>query len=215
MKTVIFDLDGTILDTIEDIAGAVNYILEKYEMPLRTVKEVRMFVGNGLLNLLKRCVPKGTADETIKEMFPDFVAFYKSHDDIRTKPYDGIPEAIKELKEKGYKLAVASNKRQEAVEDLCHKFYEGLFDDMAGDKEGFNIKPAPDMIERIMNNLGTVKSDVIYVGDSEVDILTSSNADIKGIFVSWGFRDKELLKEKGAEIIVDSPDELIEMIEKC
>lgn len=212
MKAVIFDMDGTILNTIDDIAGAVNYILRKYHMPARTVEEVKYFVGNGLRRTLLLSVPKGTPESFVEDIFEEFVSYYKNHSNICTRPYEGIVEAIKTLKEKGYKLAVVSNKRQEAVERLCQIFYKDLFDAIAGDRDGINRKPDPDMVYDVLERIGVRKEDALYIGDSDVDIKTAQNAGLGGIFVSWGFRGGEFLQEQGAEFIADSPEELVKMI---
>lgn len=209
IKAVIFDMDGTILDTIEDIAGAVNYILAKYDMPLRTVDEVKGFVGNGLLRTLELSVPLETDKEFVNKIFEEFVIYYKSHSQIKTKPYDGIVEAIRKLKDQGFKTAVVSNKRQEAVEELCDIFYDGLFDIALGERDGIPRKPAPDMNNIVLDYLEVNSNEAIYIGDSEVDIKTATNSNLKGIYVSWGFRDKEDLINHGAKLIVDTPDELL------
>lgn len=214
MKAVIFDMDGTILNTIDDLANAVNYILEKYNMPTKTVDEVRVIVGNGLHRTLELCVAEGTSREFVDSIFDEFAAYYKSHSNINTKPYEGIVEAIRKLKDKGYKLAVVSNKRQEAVEKLCDEFYLGLFDEMFGDQDGMARKPEPDMVWKALDNLGVLKSDAVYIGDSEVDIMTANNSKLKGIYVSWGFRGASLLKESGAEIIVDTTEEMIAAVDR-
>ena len=203
-------MDGTILNTIEDITNAVNYILTKYDMPARSVDEVKYFVGNGLFKTLERSAPNGTSEEFLKSIYEEMVSYYKEHSNINTKPYDGIIDAIKSLKARGYKTAVVSNKRHEAVVKLCHEFYEGLFDEALGDTEGIAKKPAPDMINIILDRLDAKKEESIYIGDSDVDIMTAQNSGLEGIFVSWGFRSKEFLIEHGAKCIVDTPKELVE-----
>lgn len=212
MKTLIFDMDGTILDTIEDITNAVNYILVKYGMPKRSVDEVKFFVGNGLYKTLERSAPSGTSEELLKSIYEEMVSYYKEHSNINTKPYDGIIDAIKTLKALGYKTAVVSNKRHEAVVELCHEFYEGLFDEALGDTENIAKKPAPDMVNIVLDKLGANKNEAVFIGDSDVDIMTAKNSGLVGIFVSWGFRTKEFLIEHGAECIVDTPKELVEKI---
>lgn len=214
MSVVIFDMDGTILNTIDDITGAVNYILAKYDLPLRSVDEVKSFVGNGLHRTLELSVPSNTAESFVDEIFDEFVGYYKTHSNIATKPYDGIVEAIRALKERGYQLAVVSNKRQEAVSSLCDVFYTDLFDENIGDQDGIARKPAPDMVRLVLDRLGETEENAVYVGDSDVDIMTAKNAGIKGIFVSWGFREAEFLTEHGAEQIVDSTGELLEAIDQ-
>ena len=216
LKAVIFDMDGTILDTIQDIAGAVNYILEKYNKPVRTVDEVKNFVGNGLRRTLELSLgDMENKDEFIDSIFAEFTGYYKEHSSDNTKPYDGIVEAIRALKEKGYKTAVVSNKRQEAVEELCVKFYDGLFDMAIGEQDGLKRKPDPAMVNKALDYLGVTKEEAVYIGDSEVDIKTAVNSGLKGIYVSWGFRGTKLLKENGAKVVVDNPDELLKVIASC
>lgn len=214
MSVVIFDMDGTILNTIDDITGAVNYILAKYDLPLRSLDEVKSFVGNGLHRTLELSVPSDVSESFVDEIFDEFVSYYRSHSNIVTKPYDGIVEAIRALKEKGYQLAVVSNKRQEAVSSLCDVFYTDLFDENIGDQDGIARKPAPDMVRLVLDRLGEAKENAVYVGDSDVDIMTAKNAGMKGIFVSWGFREAEFLTEHGAEQIVNSTEELLEAIDQ-
>lgn len=207
-------MDGTILNTIDDIAAAVNYILMKNNMEPRTVDEVKGFVGNGLYRTLKLSLRKELSEEEMSQMFDEFVAYYKEHSAINTRPYDGIVEAIKVLKDKGYKVAVVSNKRQEAVEELCEKFYKGLFDIALGDQDGIARKPAPDMVNKVLEFWNINNSEAIYVGDSEVDILTAKNSKLDCISVSWGFREKETLTDNGATVIVDTPEDMIKIVEK-
>lgn len=216
LKAVIFDMDGTILDTIKDIAGAVNYILEKYEKPVRTVDEVKSFVGNGLRRTLELSLgDMENKDEFIDSIFTEFTEYYKVHSSDNTKPYDGIVDAIRILKEKGYKTAVVSNKRQEAVEELCVKFYEGLFDIAIGEQDGLKRKPDPAMVNKALDYLGVTKEEAVYIGDSEVDIKTAVNSGLKGIYVSWGFRGAKLLMENGAKVVVANPEELLKVIASC
>ena len=209
---LIFDMDGTILNTIEDITSAVNYILSKHDMPLRAVDEVKFFVGNGLKKTLLRSVPEGTDEAFVDSIYSDFTSYYKEHSRENTKPYDGIVECIHLLKDKGYKLAVVSNKRHEAVLKLCEEFFEGCFDMALGDQEGINIKPAPDMVYRVLDELGFSKEDALYIADSDVDIMTARNSGLDCITVSWGFRSREFLVQKGASVIIDKPADLLEIL---
>ena len=212
MKAVVFDMDGTILNTIDDIAGAVNYILQKNNMPLRTVDEVKTFVGNGLRRTLELSIPEDAPKDFVDEVFDEFTFYYKNHSDIFTKPYEGIVDAIRKLKEAGYRLAVVSNKREEAVIELCHVFYEGLFEQIVGENDGIKRKPAPDMVHKALKNMGINPAEAIYVGDSDVDIQTANNSGLLGIFVSWGFRTPQFLAQNGAKIIVDTPEKLVSVI---
>lgn len=201
-------MDGTILNTIEDITDAVNYILTKYDMPQRSLEEVRFFVGNGLLKTLERSVPEGTDAAFIQEIYPEFTAYYKEHAGVKTRPYDGITDVIRELKQSGYKLAVVSNKRQEAVLELCDLHFKDCFDIAMGDQEGMQIKPAPDMVLKVLHDLGILREEAVYIGDSDVDLLTAQNSGLDCIAVSWGFRGRTFLEKHGAKVIIDAPQEI-------
>lgn len=205
----IFDMDGTILNTIEDITNAVNYILQEFDMPQRSVEEVKYFVGNGLLKTLQRSVPETTDSETVEKMYPLFVEYYKNHSEESTRPYDGIVEVIQTLRRQNKKVAVVSNKRVEAVRTLCEKFFQGCFDISLGDQEGIQIKPAPDMVDMVIDHYQLPKEKVVYIGDSDVDLLTAKNAQIDCIAVAWGFRDREFLKAHDAKVIIDTPQDLL------
>ncbi len=212
IKAVVFDMDGTILNTIDDITAAVNHTLAINGMPSRSVDEVKRFVGNGLFRTLELSVPEGTSREYVEGIYEDYVAYYKGHSSVHTSPYNGIVDSLRLLKNEGYKLAVVSNKRQEAVDELCERFYKGLFDISLGDCEGMAKKPAPDMIERVLDFYQIKADEAVYVGDSEVDVMTARNSGLDGVFVLWGFRDRKTLVENGATIIVETPDMMVEAI---
>ncbi len=207
-KLAIFDLDGTILDTLEDLADSLNAALKKSGYPVRSLEEVRSFVGNGLYNLVERAICPENKEEEIRKVLADLKAHYKVHCADKTKPYEGILPFLKELKDAGYKLAVVSNKADEAVQILCEKYFKGLFHLAVGEKENVRKKPAPDAVNRVLEILDTDRVNAIYIGDSEVDIQTAENAKMKAVLVSWGFREAEFLKKQGAENIVDSVEEL-------
>lgn len=211
-KLIIFDMDGTILNTIEDIADAVNYILKKYDKPKKKVEEVKYFVGNGLKKTLERSILPEVNDSWIDKVYPEFTAYYKEHANEKTESYGGIIEVIKELRKAGYRLAVVSNKRQEAVDELCEVFFQECFDVAMGDREGIRIKPAPDMVDSVLTRLGIERREAVYVGDSDVDIMTAKNAGMDCISVSWGFRDREFLVLHGATTIIDRPEELVTLL---
>ena len=194
---------------VEEMTDAGNYILTKYVMPQRSLEEVRFFVGNGLLKTLERSVPEGTDAAFIQEIYPEFTAYYKEHAGVKTRPYDGITDVIRELKQSGYKLAVVSNKRQEAVLELCDLHFKDCFDIAMGDQEGMQIKPAPDMVRMAAEQLGITFEEAYYVGDSEVDVETARNAGMDGLFVLWGFRTREQLLNAGAKTLLAKPEELI------
>ena len=221
-KLAVFDLDGTILNTLEDLAGSVNYCMKKFNMPERTIDEVRRFVGNGIKKLIERAVPSDTSESLTEEVHEAFNQYYKLHCKDKTKPYDGIEELITALNSKGVKSAVVSNKADFAVKILCEDFFSGLFIDAVGEKEseGVRKKPAPDSVNKVIENFKKnfdseiTKKDVVYIGDSEVDIQTAKNADVDCISVNWGFKDNDFLVKNGASKIVSTPKELEKAILK-
>lgn len=207
-RAVIFDMDGTILDTLDDLTNAVNHCLKSHGFPLREKSEIRSFVGNGIHKLVERAVPKGTDPEKTESVYQDMLVYYQQHCDERTKPYSGIIELLKSLREKGYLTAVVSNKADAAVVALCEKYFNGLFDAAVGEKPGVDRKPAPDSVYAVLEKLGTEKDQAVYIGDSEVDIETAGNAGIDCISVTWGFRDRDILLCSGVGKIVDKPEEI-------
>jgi len=211
-KAVIFDMDGTILNTIEDLLDATNYALSRYGYPLHTVEEEYYFVGNGLYKTVERALPEGTGPEIVKEVHKTMVEYYKEHSEDKTAPYPGIVEVIKTLRAAGIHTAVVSNKADFAVKNLCLKFFADCFDESMGETEGFALKPAPDMVEEVLRRIGVSKDEAVYVGDSNVDLQTAKNSGLDCIAVSWGFRGYEKLLEYGAEVIIDRPEELIPYI---
>lgn len=206
--TIIFDLDGTLLYTLEDLADATNYALRKHDLPERTVDEVRQFVGNGVRNLMKRAVPKGEEDPDFENIFDDFKAFYGEHCNDKTKPYDGIMELLEQLKQQGYAIAIVSNKLDSAVKELNKRYFDGIIDVAIGEKEGVLRKPAPDTVVTALKELGKSKETAIYVGDSDVDIQTALNAGIPCISVLWGFRDRKFLEEHNAQVFAKIPEDI-------
>lgn len=214
LKAVIFDLDGTLLYTLQDLADAVNAGLKAADMPPRTLEEVRNFVGNGVRKLMIRAVPGGEENPRFDMIMGAFKSYYEKHCMDNTAPYDGVPELLKQLKKAGIKTAVASNKLNSAVEVLCNDFFPGLIDTALGDREGQKRKPEPDMLYSAMEILNVNRDEVIYVGDSDVDIVTAKNAGVECISVGWGFRDKEFLIQSGAKIIVNTTKELEQWIWK-
>ncbi len=198
----IFDLDGTILYTLVDLKNSMNFTLKKFGFPERTLDEVRRFVGNGIKNLIIRAAPKGTDEKTIDEMFEVFNEHYAVHCNDNTKSYDGIDELLKKLKEQKVKTAVVSNKADYAVQTLVKKYFDGLFDYAVGEKQGVRKKPCPDSVNEVLRVLDTPKEAAVYIGDSEVDVATAKNAQMDCIAVDWGFRDREVLINSGATLIV-------------
>lgn len=212
-KLVVFDMDGTILDSLEDLSDSTNYALREHHMPERSIEEVRSFVGNGIGKLIERAVPEGTEEELQKTVLDTFKGYYMLHCTDKTKPYEGILELLRSLREKGFLTAVVSNKVDAAVQDLCRDFFPGLFDMAVGEKEGIRKKPAPDSVFAVLEKLQIKKEQAVYIGDSDVDLDTAKNAGMEAIAVEWGFRTREFLQEHGAKQIVSTPAQILEALE--
>jgi len=214
IKAVIFDMDGTLLDTLEDLAASTNFALRKFNYPERTVDEVRSFVGNGVAMLIERAIPNGGNNENFDKCLEIFKQNYSKNMNNKTKPYDGITEMLLNLRARGYKIAVVSNKFDAAVKDLCEKYFTGLIDIAAGENEklGIRKKPAPDTVNHVLKELNISNDEAVYVGDSDVDIQTAENAGMHCISVLWGFRTRSFLEENQAEIFVQTPNEIIPAI---
>ena len=213
-RLVIFDLDGTLLDTLEDLYISVNFALEQSGFPCRTKDEVRRFVGNGAINLILRAVPEGTSEEMREKVYADFAAHYAAHCFDHTRPYDGISELLSGLHEAGALLAVVSNKDDDAVKPLCERYFGKNLDIAVGRREGVRKKPAPDTVNEVLEKLHISKSDAVYIGDMDVDIETAKNAGLPCVSVTWGFRDPNYLHRHGAKVMVCSPDELLEQLKR-
>lgn len=211
-KLLIFDMDGTILDTLQDLYNCLNFALAKNGYPERTFSEVRSFVGNGLEKLTERGLPEGTPESKTKSVLADLKDYYKVHCKDETKPYDGILELLKTVKEKGYKTAVVSNKADFAVQELVRQYFPNLFDMALGEREGQRKKPEPDMVYNVLAALCVSKEDAVYIGDSEVDIATAQNAGVESIIVEWGFRERSFLERMGAKRIVQKPFDILGLI---
>ncbi len=209
-EAVLFDLDGTLTNTLGDLANSVNFALREFGFPERTLEEVKSFVGNGVRRLIYLSVPENTDEETSESCLSVFKKYYKRHSLVETKPYDGIISMLESLKKQGIKTAVVTNKMHEAAEDIVRIFFGGLIDITLGQVDGVAQKPQPDGIYHVLEKLGVPKEKAVYVGDSEVDCLTAKNAGITCIGVSWGFRDKSVLIENGADLIADTPEDIIE-----
>ncbi len=214
----IFDMDGTILNTLDDMTDSLNVILEKYKLPLHTLDEVRFMVGNGIPKLIERAIEAGRQHPDFDNILKDFIAYYEDHCAVKTAPYEGIPECIKVLRAAGIKIAVNTNKVEPAAIALCDDYFPGLFDIISGSRPGMPPKPAPDGIYEILNRAGMDgKSEgqkAVFIGDSDVDMQTGSNAGLDVIGVDWGFRGKKFLEEHGAKVIMMNPEELSELIIK-
>lgn len=212
IKAVIFDLDGTLLDTLEDLTDSVNYVLQKHGMPQRTIKEIRSFIGNGVPTLIARSVPENTDSETIKICIAEMLEYYSAHAEIKTKPYDGIAELLKELENRNVLTAVVTNKAEIPANILCKAKFGDIFTLVIGDNGIDRLKPEPDNVFRAMNELKINKEEALYVGDSDVDMLTATRAGLKSVGVTWGFRDEATLRQSGADFIINAPDELLNII---
>lgn len=209
--SVIFDLDGTLLNTLDDLHDAVVHSLAAYGLPARTIDEVRRFVGNGIRLLIERSVPEGCPDSVTDSVFEEFKNYYGSHCNDKTKPYDGIIELLRQLKSCNIPCAIVSNKADFAVKTLARDYFDGLCAAVIGERDGIRKKPAPDSVFEAMALLDAKKP--VYVGDSEVDIATAKAAGIPCISVSWGFRGKNELISAGAEVICESTAELLSALE--
>ena len=214
--TLLFDLDGTLLDTLSDLHLAVFHALHAYHMPQRSLDEVRMMVGNDIKKLIDRAVPEGTPPEKTAQVLDVFRDYYSKNSRIQTAPYDGILVSLKLLSQKGYKIAVISNKSDSAVKELNRDFFAEFIPVAIGDREGMKKKPAPDSLYEAMKLLGSKKEECLYIGDSDVDIETAKNAGIPCIGCAWGFRGREFLREHGLDNawILENPTELPTFIEK-
>ena len=213
-RYAIFDLDGTLLDTLDDLTDSMNYLLGKHNFPLRTRDEVRNFVGNGVRKLVERAVPNDYKedDEFIDKFYNDFSLYYNSHSDIKTSPYPGTLDMLDKLLENGFDIAIVSNKIDSAVKDLSMKFFGERIQADIGEKPSIGHKPEPDMVFMAMEKMDADKGNSIYIGDSEVDIQTAKNSGIPCISVLWGFKDRKFLEMSGASILVDSMESLGEKL---
>ena len=213
ITTIVFDMDGTVLNTLDDLTVSMNYVLEKFGYPGHTVEEYRLFFGNGVKEALRLALPEDVPSEIIDDMLPIYKEHYDAHCLDKTRPYDGVVEVMKELKQKGYKLAIVSNKIDSAVKELNQRFFADAVGIAIGEKPGVNRKPAPDMVEAALKELGSTKEEAVYVGDSEVDFMTAKNSKLPCISVLWGFRDKEYLIEQGAYCFAENPEDIISILQ--
>lgn len=209
-KAVVFDLDGTLLNTLDDLAASMNYALAHHGLPARSVDEVRSFVGNGIRNLIRLAVPSGSSERLVEAVHQTFDAHYAAHHLDETRPYDGVVEVVYALCDIGMPCCVVSNKGDYAVQPLVEHFFPGLFSEICGERErdGIRRKPWPDTVLACLDAVGCSPQDSVYVGDSEVDLQTAQNAGMPCIVVTWGFRDEQLLREQGATLIAHTPNEL-------
>lgn len=209
-KAVLFDMDGTLLDTIMDMADSVNHVLTVHGWPVRTLEEVRNFVGNGAGKLIERAVGGAAAPEELPAIVAEYKAWYQTHSCIKTKPYPGIPEVLAALEKAGVKTAVVSNKPDATTKALAERFFPGML--AFGQREELPPKPSPALVELALAELGVGLGDAAYVGDSEVDVATARNAGMPLVTVSWGFRGREKLALAGAKTIVDDAEGLLQAL---
>ena len=211
-QTAIFDMDGTILETLEDMCASVNVTMDHVGYPRRTMDEVRRFVGNGAAKLIERCMPAGAEDPRYPAALEFYRAYYDAHAQIKTGPYPGIPELLNQLSREGVRLAVVSNKPDEAVRALTERYFPGVFPVAIGNRDGWATKPAPDSVYEAMRLLGARRESTVYVGDSDVDVDTARNAGLDSVIVTWGFRDEDFVRAHGAQHLAHNADELYEML---
>ena len=212
INTVIFDMDGTVLDTLDDLADSVNHVLRRYGMPERSKEEYRQFFGSGIRYALRCAVSPQYSDDIIDGMIPVFKKYYDQHCLDRTKPYSGIPELMAELRKQGYKLAIVSNKIDSAVKELNRRFFSDFVSVALGEKDGVRRKPAPDTVFAALAELDASQDEAVCIGDSEVDLQTAGNAGLPCIAVLWGFRDKDFLAENGATVFADAPKDILSIL---
>ncbi|MBQ8158343.1 MAG: HAD family hydrolase [Prevotella sp.] len=208
--TFIFDLDGTLLDTLKDLASSTNFALRQCGMPEHSIDDIRQFVGNGVRKLIERAVPNGAENPQFEDVFESFRIHYLEHSLDTTCPYEGIPQLLTELKRQGCKMAVVSNKMMAATQELVAHFFPEIEVAIGeNEQQGIKKKPAPDMVFEALKQLGVEKERALYVGDSDVDLLTAMNAGIPCASVLWGFRDRTFLMQHGAHLFVERPEELL------
>ena len=212
INTIIFDMDGTVLNTLIDLRDSVNYVLGQYNMPPHDLEDYRRYFGSGIRHALEMAVPEETPESIIEEMLPKFKEHYDIHCLDHTCPYDGILKLMASLKEHGFRMAIVSNKIDSAVKELNERFFSEYVDVAIGERKGIRRKPARDMVDIAMTELGSTKEESIYIGDSEVDLETARNSELPCISVLWGFRDKEFLIEHGADTFAETPSQILQHV---
>lgn len=212
IDTIVFDLDGTLLNTLEDLKDSVNFALERQGFPLRNLSEIRSFVGNGIRLLMERAVPNNTDSETFEICFKDFCDYYKIHMEDKTAPYDGINNMLTNIKKAGFKTTIVTNKADFAAQDLCKRMFGDNIDFVVGSSDDRPNKPAPDGVFYALEKIDSKIENTVFVGDADTDILTAKNAGLVSIGVLWGFRDREVIEEAGAEYIVENANDLEKLL---
>jgi phosphoglycolate phosphatase len=215
MNLIVFDLDGTLLNSLEDLADSANHVLTQHGFPTHPVDAYRYFVGDGVRKLIERILPPEERNETTIELCrQEFVAYYKVHMEDKTSVYEGITDLLTELKKRGLKIAVATNKVHIAVKPLMEKYFPGIcFDSMIGQREGIPVKPAPQIMYDILKETGCAPSEALHVGDTATDMHLAHNAEVTPVGVLWGYRPLEELQEAGARYIIEHPLELLEIVD--
>ncbi len=213
LKAIVFDMDGTLLDTLTDLKDSLNHTLRRCGYPERTLDEVRHFVGSGIGKLVSRAMPNGEENPTFPVVFEEMKQYYADHCRIHTRPYDGIPELLKALHDAGYPMAVVSNKVHPQTVALREEFFKDTIDVAIGAKDGVPLKPAPESVWDALEQLGCDKEDAVYIGDSDIDVATARNSGLRCISVLWGFRTKDELLAVGADCFVETPAELQKLLE--
>lgn len=211
-NTIIFDLDGTLLNTLEDLKNSINFALEKNGFPKRSLNEIRSFVGNGIKLLVERSMPQNCDENAFDLCYNDFCAHYKEHMNDNTAPYDGVLNMLKILKENGFKTAIVTNKAAFAAKELCDNIFGDLIGVTVGAGDGVRTKPHPDGVYKALDILDAKKCEAVFVGDSDVDIATANNAGLTSVGVLWGFRDRCVLEKAGAAHFCETVDELCEKL---
>ena len=212
--TIIWDLDGTLMDTLQDLANAVNHALRKFHLPEHTIEEIRQYVGNGVRRLMILSVPQGEQHPQFEEIFAEFKAYYVVHCKDNTNLYAGVAEMLRDLKQKGFRMAVVSNKLQSGVDELYEEYFKDTIEVAIGERPNVARKPAPDMVYAALKSLNVNPEEAVYVGDSDVDLATARNAGLPCISVLWGFRDKDFLLQHGATTFAEKPEDALREIEK-
>lgn len=211
-KTIIFDLDGTLLNTLDDLTAATNYALAQHQLPARSTDEVRRFIGNGIRRLIERAVPPGTQQSTQEAVFASFNTYYKEHCADSTHPYEGTIKLLEDLRHAGCQTAIVSNKADYGVQALAAQYFAGCLDAACGERAGIARKPAPDMLLAVMQRLAAEPATTIYVGDSDTDLETAKNAGIACLGACWGFRGRAFLEEHGAKLLADNISDVWKMV---
>lgn len=213
IDTVIFDLDGTLLNTLDDLHACFNHAIKEFGYPERTKEEIRNFVGNGVQKALERALPENISQSELEKVVDCFKKYYSQNMNTYTKPYDGVEEMLKDLQSKGFKLGIVSNKFDDAVKALSKKYFGSSIAYAVGEGYGIRRKPEADGVNKVLSELKSKKENAIYVGDSEVDIQTAENSNLPCISVLWGFKDKDFLVKNGAKYIAQTPKDIISIIE--